>query len=488
MLDIASDRTTIGDPDPRPAVALSIGEECYMMCSKKCVLVSLVLLGLTCLAQSEGVEADDDWAVRETIDFELTGGPIRGHFTVEAAASDVSILSGQEDELFVESIPGSAYLSFDVLGYGIDVPLAQTPLGKQSHRVTGFSIPFIGDITIYIDISGVVRATIDEGNLNGTIFLSPRTFTWYDWGLKVATVNVPSDAYGADISGSLDLRFEYLVSVGVSVDVPFLGRISVGQIELTTLMGEPTVQTHILVSLRPAPVSISVDFPNAHEAVLSWQQSSDSEFVVYEVEVSGDNANSVFRVRDRTRTTTTVQVTPDSDYIFSITVEDADSLRSRWSDVSGRSPPDPPPPAVSITSVEVDGSSMSMTVLWDFTQVDDFSRYEVVLNGEVISLIRDLDHNESTLSGLKAGETYSVCVVIYDEWENSAISNIETTDMPLEASPRGLGGDDADSGSTNAITLGFGILGGLIAYLLITFASKLLIREKKGSPKRDETD
>lgn len=467
-------------------------EVCMMSLTRKSVVVVAVAISLIGLVQTEDVRGGDDWAVQDTIDFELIGGPITGHFTIEAAASRTSVISGQGAELLVESAPGSAYLSFDVLGYPVDVPLGETPLGTQSYPMVGVPLPPLGDITIYVDITGTLVASLNMGALTAVLDVSPTSFAWHDWGLKVATMATAEDVYGPDVTGTLELRFEYLVSVGVSVDVPIIGNIPIGEVELTTLVGSPYLHPPINIKLRPASVLVSVDFPSAHEAVLSWQPSQDPQFSLYEIEMAGGGAFPVYRIRDSSVTSIHMKVVPDADCIFSVFVEDTDSLRSPRQTITSRSPADPPPDPVIIYQNETDETSMTLTLRWFYTHIEDFGRYEVVVEGEVKSVIREETHNWSTVGGLKPGSTYEVSIVSFDEWGNQATSDVLTIKMPStkgsDDTTEGVAEGGSISDTNPFLSIGLGFVGGLVAFLLTALASRYIVgRKKHASGKKEES-
>lgn len=439
-----------------------------------CGLIVLLLFAVPGLVLDQDALAEENDMIEQEVDFGLFSGPISGRFGIVAIVSNVSLVAGQDSGLYIEVSPKSAYLSFEILGYPFDVPITETPLGTYSHRFTGFSIPFIGDITIYVDISGFLSLALNRTQLEEMVIIEPLDLEWYDWGLKVATCRIEEDAYGSDFIGELNLTFEYKATVGVSADVPFVGRITIGQVQLTSLQGQPSLHPHIQVRLRPSPVALSIQSLSAHEAVLKWERSSDAGFSFYEIEVDGGKTSHVVRIRNQDRIGLLLSVSPDSDYAFTITVEDIDFLKSPERSIFARTPPDPPPEPVNLTYPHgPDLSATSFTIRWNYTHIDDFGRYEVILNGETLSIIRDESHNWSTFYGLRPGTTYTVSTVTYDEWENHATSDTIQIITPSDTTSISPQGEGALSGIDWALILIVGFVGGLLSYPIVALVQGL---------------
>ncbi|MCK5290438.1 MAG: hypothetical protein KAR39_00270 [Thermoplasmata archaeon] len=418
--------------------------------------------------------------MREEVDFELLGGPIQAGFGIEVALSNITVIDGGSTELFIDASPRSAYVRFDFWGLSFSVPISETPLGTYSHRFTGFSIPFVGDIEVFVDITGYLIAEIDGTGLEGSLIVNPLDHRWDDWGLKATTCRVKDGAHGSDTSGILDVSFEYRVKIGISVQVPVAGRITVGEVSLTSLSGSPSLNPVVFASLRPSPVSLDIAKIGSHRVTLEWGRSSDPGFSFYEIESLGGTISEVLRIRSRDYSRLEVSVKPDSDYSFTITVEDSDFLRSPSQSMNVHTPLDPPPePVILSPPSESDLGPTHIPIQWSFTHANDFNRYEVVVNGEVASIIRVETHNTSTLKGLQPETAYEILVVTYDTWGNSASS----IPLAVQTHPQEILVVTTEVSSvvdTNwALILFLGFLGGILSYPTGVVFYILIVRLKE---------
>jgi len=197
-----------------------------------------------------------------------------------------------------------------------------------------------------------------------------------------------------------------------------------------TTDSEPIVLTVDNTQSNPTPINItSVIFDNGGFTI-TWNQSTDGDFSLYELEKSTDstmNSPSVVFTTDSLEQTTyfDTDVNPLSYQYYRITVIDTFSYETKGQIVS--SSLDPVPSSVNVESVEYD--TTQMTITWSESPDGDFKHYRLLVSefsnieygGFELAIITNQSTTSHSITQFNPNNDYSYFVEVSDTLGQTSI-------------------------------------------------------------------